>query len=93
MDPELLEEVEAVLRESLTNVARHASAKTVDVILTASDAYLELNVVDDGIGLDHSKRQGGLDNLRRRAAARAGQFEVISEAEKGTELRWSVPLT
>ncbi len=90
---DLLEDVEAVLRESLTNVSKHANADTVDVVLSTSDGWLVLDVSDDGTGIVDRSTRSGLDNLHRRAEKRTGRFVVTSAAEKGTQLRWSVPLT
>ncbi len=64
--PDLL----AVLREALSNVARHANARNVDVRLSSIDG-VELRVADDGEGLPADlERRSGLANLARRAEAR-----------------------
>ncbi len=90
---ELLPDLQAVVREALTNVSRHAHATTVEIDLTAAQGWLLLDVADDGIGLGVSSRRSGLDNLRRRAEARAGRFEVSSAPDQGTHLHWGIPLT
>jgi two-component system NarL family sensor kinase len=40
-----------VLQESLTNVHRHAGAKSIEVILTCATGHVVLSVIDDGIGI------------------------------------------
>ena len=83
----------AVLRESLTNAAKHAQATRFTVTLSVGDEAV-LEVVDDGVGIDLST-QGkglGLTNLRNRAEKLGGTFEVQPGAGGGTRVTWSVPL-
>jgi signal transduction histidine kinase len=90
---DLAEDVVAVVRESLSNVARHAHARTVEVDLDATAQRLTVDVRDDGDGPGPLVRRSGLDNLRRRAERRGGSFDVGAREPSGTELRWAVPLT
>ncbi|HEY1761633.1 MAG TPA: GAF domain-containing sensor histidine kinase [Acidimicrobiales bacterium] len=83
----------AVLREALTNIAKHASATHVAVTLTVSER-VTLDVVDDGVGvtLPGATSEGlGLANLRKRAERLHGTFEVSSVESGGTRVSWSVP--
>ncbi len=94
---EAIDDVGAVLREALTNVSRHARARTVDVTVTASGAQLCIEITDDGVGLAATTRRSGLENLRRRAEQRGGTLDVGTPAStrtdtKGTHLRWTIPL-
>ncbi|KAB1976920.1 PAS domain-containing sensor histidine kinase [Streptomyces triticiradicis] len=83
----------AVLREALSNVARHAHASAARVAVRAGDELL-LDVTDNGRGIDPAvTRSSGLTNLRRRAEKLGGTFEVTSRAEGGTRLRWRISLT
>jgi two-component system, NarL family, sensor histidine kinase DevS len=81
----------AALRESLSNVARHARASRVEVDVRA-DQDLVLSVVDDGRGLGPATRRSGLRNLRERAEALGGTFAAGAGEGGGTRLVWSVPL-
>lgn len=81
----------AVLREALSNVARHAAATAVHVEVTAAPDRLTVRVTDDGVGLRGSAETGGLANLRRRAQERGGTF-AVSAADPGTSLDWQIPL-
>jgi signal transduction histidine kinase len=81
----------AVLRETLTNAARHAHATAVDVELTAGDGRLILDVRDDGGGIGETTRRSGLANLRHRAEHHGGTLAVES-GSGGTRVTWSVPL-
>jgi signal transduction histidine kinase len=92
VDGELNSDIEAVLREALTNVSKHAHAARVDVELRASGEGLLVGVSDDGRGLDDQTRLSGLANLRSRAERRGGRLDTIQRAEGGLSLRWAVPL-
>jgi signal transduction histidine kinase len=87
-----VDDVLAVLRESLTNFARHARAHTADVDVAATADRLTLEVTDDGVGIGEVTRSSGLANLRRRAVQRGGSFTVEARQPTGTRLRWSVPV-
>jgi signal transduction histidine kinase len=80
------------LRESLSNAARHADARRVDVIVDAG-ADLILVVRDDGVGLREITRRSGLANLADRAEQLGGTLKVGSADGGGTELHWQVPLS
>ena len=80
----------AVLREALSNVARHAGATSVDVRLEAGDTVV-LTVVDDGKGIVLGDRESGLRNMRERAAGLGGSFDVRPGDGGGTTLVWEVP--
>jgi signal transduction histidine kinase len=87
------EDVLAVVRESLSNVARHAQAGSAEVDVVATTDRLTVDVRDDGVGLGSTERRSGLDNLRRRADRHGGTFTVGPREPAGTWLSWSVPLT
>ncbi|MET8944068.1 ATP-binding protein [Streptomyces sp. NPDC004542] len=83
----------AVLREALSNTARHAGAATVEVTAEASGRTLRLTVADDGRGIDPAAtRRSGLANLRSRAHELGGTFLVARRDPCGTLLEWTVPL-
>ena len=84
------DDVLAVLREALTNAARHAHATGVEVELTATADRLTLDVRDDGSGIGDTTRRSGLANLRHRAERHGGALTVNS-GPTGTRLVWTVP--
>ena len=89
---DLVEEALAVVREGLTNVARHASATTVDLRIDVAD-QLVVEVVDDGVGIeDEPARRSGLANLADRAARHGGSFNAYRNPMGGTVVEWSVPM-
>ena len=87
------------LQEGLTNVARHAEATTVGVMLHQSDEAVTLSVEDDGKGFVHplgsvqgNKGLGiGLIGMRERFELLGGRVDVESTPGKGTRLVASVP--
>jgi signal transduction histidine kinase len=87
-------EVLAVLREALTNVARHAGARSVRVEVLA-DSDLVLRVLDDGKGLGAERRPAGrgLGNMEARAARLGGNVVVRPGPESGTLIEWRVPIS
>jgi signal transduction histidine kinase len=87
------EQVLAVLREALSNAARHARATRVVVQLDVAKG-LRLAVRDNGVGIAEPARRSGLANLSARAAELGGSFSVgpLTGPESGTELVWTVPL-
>lgn len=93
IEPDVSAEVAAVAREALSNVARHARAHKVDVVLQHEDDVLTLSVTDDGSGIPSSHRLGsGLLNMHDRAVRLGGSCSVGSAEPHGTTVRWQIPL-
>jgi signal transduction histidine kinase len=98
VDPDVGEQLLAVLRESLSNVIRHAAATAVIVEVDAQvDASgrreLVLRVADDGMGMAPEPDAGfGLRNMTARAAALGGTFDVGDRSPRGTVVEWRVPI-
>jgi signal transduction histidine kinase len=91
VDPNLADHAEAVLREALSNVVRHASATAVTVSVSVLDD-LTIEVTDNGIGIPADTRRSGLNNLASRAIDSNGSITVEKGASGGTTLLWSAPL-
>ncbi|GIF38355.1 histidine kinase-like protein [Actinoplanes xinjiangensis] len=90
---DIVPELIAVLREALSNVARHARAHNVRVSVRIADQRVVLQVEDDGVGVDPSLARGGLVNMGERASDLGGEFEIGPRADgPGTLLLWRVPL-
>jgi signal transduction histidine kinase len=84
-----------VLQESLSNVARHARASRVRVMLARDGERLSLRVQDDGVGISAPAAAGstGLAGMRERANAAGGQLRVRSRPGGGTVVELSLPLS
>jgi len=89
---ELFADVIAVVRESLTNVAKHAQADDTTLTITVSDEEIAIDVTDNGIGMPAQRRFSGTANLEHRAIGLGGNFFVVNRETGGTHLRWQVPL-
>jgi signal transduction histidine kinase len=90
--PEIREQLLPVLREALSNLARHAAAKHGEVEVTVTGEEVRLTVLDDGVGIGPTTRESGLRNARRRATELGGQLEVTRRDPQGTSFAWRVPL-
>ncbi|MGW3729119.1 sensor histidine kinase [Streptomyces sp. F001] len=83
----------AVVRETLSNAARHAHATSVEVTAETDGSRLHLRVADNGRGIDPAvTRRSGLDNLRLRATDLGGSFTLTPNEPTGTIVEWTVPL-
>lgn len=86
-----------IVREALSNIARHARATRASVALSRVGEALRLEVADNGVGFDPaavaSGRHHGLVNLRDRAASAGGRLEIDSRPGEGTRLILHLPIT
>jgi signal transduction histidine kinase len=94
LGPMLSDDIAAVIRESLSNCARHAQATLVDVAVSATTETVTIEVADDGRGIGSPQRSSGLSNMRRRANAHHGDLSLGPRTthggqETGTRLVWT----
>lgn len=96
---DIADDVVAVVRECLSNAARHARASSVRVAVTVTgrvpDGTVCVEVTDDGVGVDPSvARRSGLSNLTVRARRHGGTFTIRpARSGRGSEATWRVPLS
>jgi signal transduction histidine kinase len=89
----LAEHVLAVLREALSNAARHSGATRVEVAVDADAAgTLTVLVRDNGRGIKETGRRSGLANIADRATELGGELRLVPVESGGTELEWKVPV-
>lgn len=83
-----------IFQECLTNVARHANAKSVRVSLFSQADDLVLTVQDDGKGFEESKtaKSLGILGMKERAQACGGNMEILSAHGNGTTVTVRVPM-
>ncbi|MET7772764.1 GAF domain-containing protein [Nocardia sp. NPDC005366] len=92
LSPPLSDDVEAVLREAISNVVRHAHATTLAVELRVRDD-VTIEITDNGTGISEiDTRRSGLANLAARAENAGGSFGIGPNPSGGTILRWAAPL-
>ena len=89
---DLAEDAVAVIRESLTNVARHAHASWCEVEVAVEADELRIRVDDDGVGFAPGGRASGTANLQARAAQRGGGYTIDARPDGGTRVVWTAPL-
>jgi signal transduction histidine kinase len=83
-----------IARETLTNVARHAQARRVEVSLRYGANVLQLRISDDGIGLSAlpiNSRGQGLRNIRERARLLDGALDLDTAPHEGMTVVLTVP--
>jgi signal transduction histidine kinase len=81
-----------IVSESLTNVVRHAAARTCDIRVRL-DQGLEIEVCDDGRGMPTGVRPGmGLTSIRERCAELGGRLEIRAGDPQGTVVRCHLPV-
>lgn len=93
VEDDLVDDVVAVVREGLTNVARHAHATSAEVRVETEGERLTVSIEDDGAGIPADRsRASGTSNLAERAERRGGAFALAARPAGGTRLEWSVPM-
>ena len=85
-----------ILQEALTNVAAHAQAREVEVIIKASVDVFQMTVRDSGIGFEEKELADstrlGILGMRERVELLNGRFDLQTARGKGTEIRVLIPL-
>ena len=89
---DLAGDVVAVVREGLSNIARHAGATAAVVWITQSHRRIKVHISDNGRWCDHRSGSGcGVSGMRRRAHRHGGSL-AVSAGAFGTDLLWCAPL-
>lgn len=84
-------ELLATLREALSNVARHADASAVEIVVEAGESVV-LRVLDDGRGVPATITNGnGIRNVTERASMLGGRCRIAARPDGGAMLEWLVP--
>jgi len=88
-------EVFLVLKESVTNIAKHAHATRVDIELQVERRRLRLRVSDDGRGFDPAGHTegNGVASMRRRVQALGGHLVIDSRPGAGTTISFDIEVT
>jgi signal transduction histidine kinase len=91
IDARIAHELLPTLREALSNVAKHAEASSVEIVVDNGD-MVTLRVVDNGCGMPAALSAGhGIRNITQRAAELGGTCRISSRPDGGTVLEWQVP--
>jgi len=84
-----------LVQEALTNIAKHAHAKRVQVLVKNYGNHIEVVVSDDGAGFDAGQiktASHGLSGMRQRMHALQGRLELVSAVGRGTSITAILPL-
>ncbi|MGZ0153586.1 GAF domain-containing protein [Kribbella sp. WER1] len=84
-------QVLATIRESLSNVVRHAQATEATVEVTVADGHVITRIADDGVGIGDTTRRSGLRNLTERAKSLGGTVQVTVNTPRGTVVELRAP--
>ena len=95
LPPDVRHNIFLIVKESLTNVLKHAGGSVVHLQVKADDGKLKIVIADDGKGFNlaataSNGEHNGLGNMQRRAAAVGGQLAVTSEPGKGTRVEFDM---
>jgi len=94
IDQEIHLAIYRIIQEHITNILKHASAKSVHLVLDFKDEIIKLMIIDDGKGFDtNGKRDGiGITNMITRAESINGRLTICSELNKGCVLKADFPI-
>ena len=81
-----------VVAESLTNIAKHAHASSVEVRVTRREGMARVEVIDDGVGGATMTRGSGLRGLADRVEALDGRLHIVSPPDAGTRIWAEIPV-
>jgi signal transduction histidine kinase len=82
-----------IIQEGLTNVLRHAQARTVRLALTHEPSRLLIRIRDDGSAASTDTQSGhGIDGMRERARALSGQLTAAPHPDGGFEVSAELPI-
>ena len=98
---EIASVVYRVVQEALTNVLKHASARTVSIVMDRRPKDVRVVIEDDGVGIDEgalqeattgTRRRLGLSGMRERLSLIGGALQIESSSGTGTTLFVTIPL-
>jgi len=84
-----------VMQEAMNNIAKHARADTINIILEKIDEFIGLSITDNGIGLSQTHHPGsikgmGINSMQERVELTGGSFRIFDNVPNGTiiSIRW-----
>jgi signal transduction histidine kinase len=97
IDPEVAVAAFRIVQEALTNVVRHARARSVTIRAASEDGGLDIEVCDDGRGADPGMLEGakalGIQGMRERVQLLDGSLRIECAPGMGTAVRARIPLS
>ncbi len=84
-----------LVQESLNNAVKHSGAKAIEVNLSLENKLLIVSIRDDGKGFNTNETfdgHYGLENMKSRVNEMGGMLHIVSQPQKGTEIKFEVPV-
>jgi len=85
-----------IIQEAMNNCVKHADASRVNILIEIKNKNLYLEFADNGVGFNKSilskTKQFGLVGIQERVNSLRGKFELITEKNKGTILKFYIPI-
>ena len=93
-DMEARRDLFLIFKEAINNIAKYSLAKRAEVQITYRDKWLQMQIMDNGIGFELEKvdNGNGLDNMVKRASKMGGKLKIDSKPDLGTEICLTVPV-
>ena len=90
---EVITAVYRIVQEALTNITKHSRATKVDLNLEAEAGKILLSIQDNGCGFNpkHNTTGFGLQGMQERTAVLKGKLEIISQSDRGCEIKAEIP--
>lgn len=86
-----------IAQEACNNIRKHAQASGVEIRLYDGGDELQLEIIDNGCGMDTAKKPGpksfGMRSMKERTKTMGGLFHIVSREEKGTIVSVSIPIS
>lgn len=97
LPPEIETALYRIVQEGLTNIIRHANARTASIFIEYNEGKVLVVIEDDGQGFDadhiqHQDGHLGLYGIRERAELLSGKVEIETQAGQGTSLYVEIPV-
>jgi two-component sensor histidine kinase/Tfp pilus assembly protein PilF len=94
LNPASVITVMRVCQEAVNNAIKYAQCNEIAIETNAEEHKLEVSIKDNGLGFDleQIQRGNGLNNIKERINELKGDFSVESQIEKGTEIRFWIPI-
>jgi two-component system sensor histidine kinase UhpB len=95
LDIKKRKDIYLLFKEAVNNAAKYSQCNNLHIILLQDQHFLRLEVTDDGKGFDEQQMRNGngLGNMRQRAAAVGGKFNINTTIGKGTSIALDIPIT
>jgi signal transduction histidine kinase len=77
-----------IIKEAINNLAKHSQCTRAKIIVTEKHPYIDVEIMDNGIGFDWQKEssRNGIKNMEERAKQINAQFSIISNQQEGTSI-------